>query len=149
MAALNISPSEVRTALGSNNYLSAVGATKGSMISVNLVANTDLRTPEEFQQLVVRQKGNTIVRLRDVADVVLGAESYDEDVRFSGAKATFMGVWVLPTSNSLDVISAVRAENSGDREAASRRACTSASRTIPPATSTTRCTRSCTPWRRR
>ena len=108
MAAWSISPSEVRTALASNNYLSAVGATKGSMISVNLVANTDLRTPEEFRNLVIRQKGNTIVRLKDVADVVLGAESYDEDVRFSGAQATFMGIWVLPTSNSLDVIKAVR-----------------------------------------
>ena len=108
MAALSISPSQVRAALGSNNYLSAVGATKGSMISVNLVANTDLKTAEEFQNLVIMQKGNTVVRLRDVADVVLGAESYDEDVRFSGSKATFMGIWVLPTSNSLDVIKAVR-----------------------------------------
>ena len=108
MAALNISPSEVHAALAANNYLSAVGATKGSMISVNLVANTDLRTPEEFQNLVILQKGNTIVRLKDVADVELGAESYDEDVRFSGSKATFMGVWVLPTANSLDVIKQVR-----------------------------------------
>ena len=108
LAAWNISPSVVRNALAANNYLSAVGATKGSMISVNLVANTDLRTPEEFKNLVIYQKGNTIVHLKDVADVVLGAESYDEDVRFSGSKATFMGVWVLPTANSLDVIKAVR-----------------------------------------
>ena len=110
LAALNISPSEVRAALAANNYLSAVGATKGSMISVNLTANTDLRTAEEFRNLVVREKGNTIVRLKDVADVELGAETYDEDVRFSGEKATFMGIWVLPTANSLDVIKAVRAE---------------------------------------
>ncbi len=108
MAALNVSPSEIRIALAANNYLSAVGATKGSMISVNLVANTDLRTPDEFRQLVIRQKNGTIIRLQDLADVTLGAESYDEDVRFSGQKATFMGVWVLPTSNSLDVIKAVR-----------------------------------------
>ena len=108
MAALSISPSQVHDALAANNYLSAVGATKGSMISVNLVANTDLQTPEEFQNLVVLQKGNTVVRLKDVATVELGAESYDEDVRFSGAKATFMGVWVLPTANSLDVIKTVR-----------------------------------------
>ncbi len=110
LAALNISPSEVRAALAANNYLSAVGTTKGSMISVNLTANTDLRTAEEFRNLVVRQKDGTIVRLKDVADVELGAETYDEDVRFSGEKATFMGIWVLPTANSLDVIKAVRAE---------------------------------------
>src|SRR4026209_609387 len=69
MAALGIAPSELREALGRNNYLSALGKTKGSMVSVNLVANTDLRTPEEFRQLVVKQDGNDIVRLRDIADV--------------------------------------------------------------------------------
>jgi len=110
LAALNISPAEVRAALAANNYLSAVGATKGSMISVNLTANTDLRTADEFRQLVIRRQDNAIVRLADVADVELGAASYEEDVRFSGEQATFMGIWVLPTANSLDVIKAVRAE---------------------------------------
>jgi multidrug efflux pump len=108
MGALNVSPADVRAALAANNYLSAVGSTKGSMISVNLIANTDLRSAEEFNKLVVRQQGNTIIRLEDIANVVLGAEDYNTDVRFDGAKATFMGVWVLPTSNSLDVIAQVR-----------------------------------------
>src|SRR2546428_194385 len=110
LAALNISPSQVRQALAANNSLSAVGATKGSMISVNLTANTDLRTADEFRELVVHEQNGAIVRLKDVADVVLGAESYDDEVRFSGQKATFMGIWALPTANSLDVIKAVRAE---------------------------------------
>ena len=78
------------------------------MISVNLVANTDLNSAQEFENLVVRQDGNTIIRLRDVANVVLGAEDYTSDVRFDGSKATFMGIFVLPTSNTLDVIHAVR-----------------------------------------
>jgi multidrug efflux pump len=108
MAALGISPSAVREALARNNYLSALGRTKGSMVSVNLVANTDLRTPEEFRQLVVKEDRGVIVRLREIADVVLGAENYDSDVRFNGETATFMGVWVLPTANSLDVIRRVR-----------------------------------------
>jgi multidrug efflux pump len=108
MAALGISPSTLRDALARNNYLSALGRTKGSMVSVNLVANTDLRTPEEFRQLVVKQEGSTIVRLGEVADVVLGAEDYEQDVRFNGETATFMGVWVLPTANSLDVVHKVR-----------------------------------------
>src|SRR5207244_1020638 len=98
MAALGISPSTLRDALARNNYLSALGRTKGSMVSVNLVANTDLRTAEEFKQLVVKQDKGTIVRLGEIADVVLGAETYDEDVRFNGESATFMGVWVLPTA---------------------------------------------------
>jgi multidrug efflux pump len=108
MAAHNISPSALREALARNNYLSALGRTKGSMVSVNLVANTDLRTPEEFRQLVVKEEDGVVVRLGDIADVVLGAENYDEDVRFNGETAVFMGVWVLPTANSLDVIREVR-----------------------------------------
>src|SRR5579862_684612 len=110
MAALGISPSQVRTALANNNYLSALGSTKGSMVSVNLVANTDLRTPQEFRQLVVKNDNGVVVRLGDIADVVLGAENYDQDVRFNGENATFMGIWVLPNANSLDVIKKVRDE---------------------------------------
>src|SRR2546429_2311681 len=109
MAALGITPSSVRDALANNNYLSALGKTKGSMVSVNLVANTDLRTAEEFRQLVVKEDKGTVVRLGEIADVVLGAETYDEDVRFNGESATFMGIWVLPTANSLEVIKNVRA----------------------------------------
>src|SRR5687768_5720438 len=113
MAAHNISPSDLREALARNNYLSALGRTKGSMVSVNLVANTDLRTAEEFRQLVVKEEGGVVVRLGDVADVVLGAENYEEDVRFNGQTATFMGIWVLPTANTLDVIAKVREEIPG------------------------------------
>lgn len=109
MASLNISARDVREALGNNNYLSAVGKTKGSMITVSLAANTDLSTREEFEQLVVRKDKDSIVRLRDIADISLGAENYDEEVRFSGEAATFMGVWALPNANSLDVIQVVRA----------------------------------------
>src|ERR687888_523122 len=108
MAALGISPSQVRDALSKNNYLSALGKTKGSMVSVNLVANTDLRTPDEFRQLVVKEQGGVVVRLGDVADVALGAENYEQDIRFNGEAATFMGVWVLPTANSLEVSAKVR-----------------------------------------
>src|SRR5437773_3006066 len=108
MSALGISPSQVRDALSKNNYLAALGRTKGSMVSVNLVANTDLRTADEFRQLVVKEDKGVVVRLGEIADVVLGAENYDSDVRFNGQNSTFMGVWVLPTANSLDVIARVR-----------------------------------------
>ena len=108
MAAHGIAPSAVRDALARNNYLSALGQTKGSMVSVNLVANTDLKTPEEFRQLVVKEQGGVVVRLGDISDVALGAENYEQDIRFNGESATFMGVWVLPTANSLEVIGKVR-----------------------------------------
>ena len=109
MAALGISASAVHDALGKNNYLSALGSTKGSMVSVNLIANTDLRTAEDFRQMVVKNDNGTVVRLGEIADVVLGAQNYDSEVRFNGDTATFMGIWVLPTANSLDVIKQVRA----------------------------------------
>jgi multidrug efflux pump len=108
MAAYGISPTTVHDALARNNYLSAIGSTKGAMVSVNLVANTNLRTPEEFRQLVVKQENGVVVRLGQIADVVLGAQNYEQDVRFNGETATFMGVWVLPTANSLEVIKHVR-----------------------------------------
>ena len=110
MAALNVSPSQVRQALAANNYLSAVGQTKGALVQLNLTAATDLKSIQEFRRLVIRQQGGALVRLEDVADVVLGADTYEQDVRLSGQQAVFMGVWVLPNANSLDVIARVRAE---------------------------------------
>jgi multidrug efflux pump len=110
MAALKISPAQVRQALAANNYLSAVGETKGHLVQINLTASTDLRSLEEFKKLVVREQNGTLVRLSDIADVVLGADNYEQDVRMSGKKAVFMGVWVLPNANSLDVIGRVRQE---------------------------------------
>jgi len=79
-------------------------------VSVNLVANTNLQTVEEFRQLVVKQDKGVVVRLNEIADVVLGAEDYNQEVHFNGQTATFMGIWVLPTANSLDVIRRVREE---------------------------------------
>ncbi len=110
MTALNINPPQIRDALAANNFLSAVGRTKGSLVQVNLSANTDLRSVEEFRNLVVRQSGDSLVRLRDVADVVLGRGGLRIGGRFGGAKAVFMGIWPLPNANSLDVMKRVRAE---------------------------------------
>ncbi|OGQ94614.1 MAG: multidrug efflux protein [Deltaproteobacteria bacterium RIFOXYD12_FULL_57_12] len=110
MAAFNISPAQVRQALAANNSLAAIGRTKGSLIQVNLTADTDLKSVEEFQRLVIRETDGAVVRVEDIAEVVLGAEDYDAEVRFSGKTATFMGIWPLPNANSLDVISRVRTE---------------------------------------
>jgi multidrug efflux pump len=110
MAALDVSPGQVRAALAANNYLAAVGQTKGQFVQIDLTTTTNLRNVEDFKKLVLRQHNGALVRLEDVADVTLGADDYDSDVRFSGKKAVFMGVWVLPNANSLDVISRVRTE---------------------------------------
>lgn len=108
LAAHGLSPADVRRALATNNALAAVGSTKGSMISVSLVADTDLKSVEEFKRMVVSNRDGALIRLQDVAEVVLGAESYDEEVRFGGQTATFMGIWVLPTESTVEVIKRVR-----------------------------------------
>ena len=108
MAALNLSAADVRSVLASQNYLSAIGQTKGSMLSINLTAHTDLRSAEEFRNIVIREADGVQVKLRDIADVVLGAEDYNSAVKFSGENGVFIGVYVLPTANSIDVIKRVR-----------------------------------------
>ncbi|MEW6426746.1 MAG: efflux RND transporter permease subunit [Thermodesulfobacteriota bacterium] len=110
LAAYRITPTEVRQALAANNYLAALGRTKGALIQVNLTADTNLQSVADFKRLVVREEGGAIVRVEDIAEVVLGAEDYDAEVRFSGQTAVFMGIWPLPNANSLDVIKRVRAE---------------------------------------
>jgi multidrug efflux pump len=110
MAALKISPAQVRQALVANNFLAALGRSKGSLIQVNLTANTDLRSVREFKLLAIREQNGSIVRLGDIADVVLGAEDYDAEVHFSGQTAVFMGIWPLPNANSIDVIRRVSTE---------------------------------------
>jgi multidrug efflux pump len=110
MASLDVSPTQVRQALAANNFLAALGRSKGSFIQVNLTADTNIGTVEEFRRLAIRESGGSVVRLGDIADVALGAEDYDAEVRFTGQTAVFMGIWPLPNANSLDVIRRVRAE---------------------------------------
>ena len=108
MTALKVTASDVASALQNNNVLSAVGSTKGEMVAIDMTARTDLRNADEFRKLVVREQDGAIVRLGDVADVMLGSENYGTSVRINGEAATFMGIFVAPDANSLDVIKEVR-----------------------------------------
>jgi multidrug efflux pump len=108
LAAHNVTASDVFQAMAANNYLAAVGTTKGQMVSVDLTAGTDLHSVEEFKKLSIKQKDGAIVRLEDVANVVLGAEDYDSNVSFSGKLAVFIGIKVAPDANILDVAQRVR-----------------------------------------
>ena len=96
MAAHGVTAADVNAALAANNYLAAVGSSKGQAVSVDLTAGTDLHSVDEFKKLVVRQKGNTLVRLEDVANVTLGAENYDFNVAFNGQRSVFIGIKVAP-----------------------------------------------------
>ena len=108
LAAHGVTAADVYRALGANNYLAAVGTTKGQAVSVDLTAGTDLHSVEEFRKLAVKQNNGAIVRLEDVATVVLGAEDYDFNVAFSGKMAVFIGIKVAPDANILDVAQRVR-----------------------------------------
>ncbi|WP_286843007.1 efflux RND transporter permease subunit, partial [Idiomarina sp. UBA4206] len=110
MAALNVTPVQVRAALAANNVQAAVGQTRGTYTQVNLRADTDLKSVDEFKQLVISNSADGIIRLSDIADVALGAENYDTVVNYSGDTAVFMGVWVAPNANALDVMKAVNKE---------------------------------------
>jgi multidrug efflux pump len=108
LAAQGVTAADVSQALAANNYLAAVGATKGNAVTVALTASTDLHSVEEFRKLSVKTKDGTIVRLEDVANVVLGAEDYDSFVAFDGKQSVFVGIKASPDANVLDVAERVR-----------------------------------------
>ena len=108
MAGLGVGADDVYSAMSANNYLSAVGSTKGDMVSVDLVAGTDLHTLDEFRKLVVKKDGINIVYLDQVANVSLGSEDYNTNVAFSGKQSVFIGIKVAPQANLLDVAQRVR-----------------------------------------
>jgi multidrug efflux pump len=110
LAALNLAPGDVQAALRRNNYLAAVGQTKGNLVQVNLLANTDLRSVDEFKNLIVADRGGAIVRLSDVARVELGAEEADMVAKYGTKEAVYLGVWPLVGVNEIDVAHRLRAE---------------------------------------
>src|SRR5918993_889270 len=110
LAALNLAPGDVHAALRRNNYLAAVGQTKGNLVQVNLLANTDLRSVEEFDNLIVADRDGAIVRLSDVARVELGAEEADMVAKYGAKEGVYLGVWPLVGVNEIDVAHRLREE---------------------------------------
>ena len=110
MAALHVTPAQVSQALTANNYLAAIGNTKGAMVQTYLAANTDLHNVEDFKRLIIYQEEETLIRLEDIAKVELGAEDYDTLVRYSGDTAVFAGIFPQPNANIIEVIEGVRIE---------------------------------------
>jgi multidrug efflux pump len=109
LAAYGLTASDISTALVSNDYISAVGNTKGQMIQVTLTSTTNLHSLKDFRNLVVKQVNGTIIRLSDVAEVSLGADSYESAVAFDGKTGLFIGIQIAPSANLLKVIAGVKA----------------------------------------
>jgi multidrug efflux pump len=110
LAAYNLSPGDVHSALRRNNYLAAVGRTKGDLVQVDLLANTDLRSVSEFQDLIVSDRDGAIVRLSDVARVELGAEEAEMVAKYNDQPAVYLGVWPLVGANDIEVADRLNAE---------------------------------------
>lgn len=108
LAAYSLTAGDVSTALASNNYISGLGNTKGQMVQINLNASTDIHTLEEFRNLVIKQQGGALVRLKDVANVTLGSDDYESRVGFDGKSAVYIGIQVAPAANLLDVVNGIR-----------------------------------------
>jgi multidrug efflux pump len=108
LAAFGLGASEVEAALIRNNFLAAVGRTKGSQVQVDLLANTDLKSVDEFERLIVREDGNRIVRISDLGRVELGSEEETANVRHNGKDAVYLSVWPLPGTNEIAVAYALR-----------------------------------------
>jgi multidrug efflux pump len=108
LAAYGVTPADVSAALANNDYLSAVGSTKGQMVQVDLTASTSMHSLDEFRDLIVKHQSGAVVRLKDVANVTLGAEDYESQVAFDGRKAVFIGIQVAPAANLLQVVKGVR-----------------------------------------
>ncbi len=110
LAAVGLAPGDVYAALQRNNYLAAVGQTKGNLVQVSLLANTDLRTVDDFAKLIVAQLDGALVRLEDVARVELGAEEGDQVAKYNDQVSVYLGVWPLVGANELDVAAGLKAE---------------------------------------
>ena len=109
MAALRISASQVSQILAANDFISAVGSTRGTETGDTIVATTNLHDAAQFRNLVVKNVGNTIIRLKDIAQVELGAQNYDSSAYFDGKPAAFVGIQEAPSANSLNVAAGVKA----------------------------------------
>jgi multidrug efflux pump len=108
MAALGITPLDVRNALAANNFITAAGQVKGDFVQTTINAETSLKDPAAFAKLVVAQRGDALIRLDEIATIELGPESADMSSAFDGKKAVFVGIFTNPAANPLTVIGKVR-----------------------------------------
>lgn len=114
LVGLNLTPTDVTNAINTQNALVA-GGTLGALpspeaqqISATVVVNGQLTSPEQFGNIVLRANPDgSSVRLRDVARIEVGGQSYDTAGRLDGKPSSFIGVQLSPTANALGTATAV------------------------------------------
>ncbi|MEM7136471.1 MAG: efflux RND transporter permease subunit [Myxococcota bacterium] len=109
MAARRIRPDEVFQALRNNNYQAAAGQIEGYFTLASISATTTLQTAKQFEQLVVKDQGDTLIRLGDIGSVELGSQTYDTKVLVKGKPAVALKVDPAPDANPITVIDAIKA----------------------------------------
>lgn len=108
MAAFGVTTTDISNAIRSQNLEVPSGTIKSENREFTLLAQTDLQTPEEFEQVILRDNDGYLVRVKDVARVRIAAENDRGTVRFNGKTAVAMGVVKQSVANPLDVSSSVR-----------------------------------------
>ncbi|MBL0898728.1 MAG: efflux RND transporter permease subunit [Reyranella sp.] len=115
LASLDITPDDVVKAVQSQNVQAAVGLVGASPLmndvdfQINITTQGRLTTVEEFENIVVRAKGDgSLVRIKDVARVELGAKNSDQTGRYNGRAATGIQIFQLPGANALATAEGVR-----------------------------------------
>lgn len=103
LSAVGIGANEVLGALASNNVIAAIGRTESSEQRVNLQTNATLSTVEDFEQLIIRNDGDVLLRLRDVASVELGEDRGDSVSRLDQSTTVFIAVFPLPGANAIKI----------------------------------------------
>jgi len=109
MAALGVTATDINRAIQTENYISSAGATEGELVRVTVDARTTLQTADEFRNMVVRQEEDERVRLGDVAEVELAAETTQVKTLSSGREVVFLAISPTPDANPLEVSRTVHA----------------------------------------
>ncbi len=110
LAAYELTPSDVEAALRAQNVEVPSGRIESSDREFTVLSETDLRTPEQFAQIILKDAGGYLVRLGEVAHVEIGAEEVRNLTRYTGRRAIGLGVIKQSTANPLEVAAAVRSE---------------------------------------
>ena len=110
MAALGVTVQDVETALRSQNTELPSGRIESQTREFSVLAETDLKTPAEFEQVIIRDSGGTLIRLADIGRAEIGAEDERNIVRVNGRAAVGLGIVKQSTANTLEVARAVKAE---------------------------------------
>ncbi|MCF1957189.1 MexW/MexI family multidrug efflux RND transporter permease subunit [Escherichia coli] len=108
LAGRNLTASDVAEAVRRNNYQAAPGKVEGEFVIANVYVNTDLTNVEEFKDMVISNDGNSLVRLRDIGTVELGAAATETSGIMNGKKAVFLGLFPTPTGNPLVIVDGIR-----------------------------------------